>query len=168
MVPALALAGATGCAQNEDGSGEETGSQGSGTALDGALGSGAPTETPQENRFTPTQFQGTAWRASSEEGARYTTYINDDGTYRDLRNGDPYQTGTWRFGDARELCFTPDETGHTGACWKPGFLSNGILPMTREDGHRIEVRQIQYLPPDQQLPDDSPDAETDEAKAEAS
>ena len=165
MIPAFLLAGLSGCAQSdnaasEDGgeAGAEAGAGGSGgSAIDSAMGTGAPAETAEENRFAPTQFQRTAWRATSEEGARYTTYINADGTYRDLRNGDPYQTGTWRFGTAKELCFTPDETGHIGACWKPGFLDNGVLPMTREDGHRIEVTQIQYLSPDQQIPDDSPE-----------
>ena len=42
----------------------------------------------------PEVFVATAWRAVAADGARYTTYLDADGTYRDLRNGDPWQTGS--------------------------------------------------------------------------
>ena len=38
----------------------------------------------------PEVFAATAWRVLAADGARYTTYLDQDGTYRDLRNGDEF------------------------------------------------------------------------------
>ena len=50
-----------------------------------------------EDTSLPGDFAETAWRITSEDGARYTTYLDRDGSYRDLRNGDLWQEGQWTF-----------------------------------------------------------------------
>lgn len=99
-------------------------------------------------RPAPEIFVGTAWRAMSEDGARYTTYLNSDGTYRDLRNGDEWQTGTWRFDQEAGalLCFFPEAEAATESCWKPGRMRGDTLDATDSEGRRIELRKVDYIP----------------------
>ncbi|MXO86667.1 hypothetical protein GRI38_11590 [Altererythrobacter aurantiacus] len=104
---------------------------------------------PVEEAESVTQFQNTAWRSISEDGARFTTYFDPDGTYRDLRNGDPYQTGTWEFSDGETLCFFPEEEGNRGDCWNTGALRGDTLSATRvRDEFRIELERVDYAAPD--------------------
>ena len=66
-----------------------TGNTAGGTIGTDGLETVATTE-PSSSRTVPEAFSSTAWRAIAEDGARYVTEIDPDGTYRDLRNGDPW------------------------------------------------------------------------------
>ena len=91
----------------------------------------------------------TAWRALAADGARYTTYLDQDGTYRDLRNGDPWQTGSWTYskdeGD-KLLCFTPDSENGAERCWRPERM-NGDTMRARSGDTEIELTRVEYAPP---------------------
>ena len=125
------------------------------TAADVASGDTAPEPEPLN------EFSGTAWRAVSEDGARFTTYLDADGTYRDLRNGDPYQTGGWNF-DGEEICFTPENENDRGDCWTPGVLRDDTVTMSRSDDFNIELEKVEYTPPEDAAESD------DEANGEES
>ena len=112
-------------------------------------------EAPSE-RPAPEVFAGTAWRAISEDGARFTTYLDSDGTYRDLRNGDEWQVGNWRY-DVEAgalLCFAPESENAAETCWKPGKMRGEKLDATDADGRRIELHKVEYVPPAEE--DDTP------------
>lgn len=102
----------------------------------------SPTASP-----APDDFTNTAWRSTAENGTVFVTYLDPGGTYRDLRNGDPYQTGTWEYGDNGQLCLTPDAEDAQGGCWTPGQMRSGDLLTLRTEGKRIQVRRITYEPP---------------------
>jgi hypothetical protein len=98
------------------------------------------------------------------DGARFATYFDAGGTYRELRNGDPYQTGTWRR-EGEQLCLDPDLEGAAGGCWEPGRMRDEQLIMTSvADGRRIELDRIDYVPP---APDDEEDGEGAEQTSSA-
>ncbi|WP_247717911.1 hypothetical protein [Qipengyuania proteolytica] len=103
----------------------------------------------------PTDLAGTAWRSVGEDGARYTTYLDRDGTYRDLRNGEAWQTGQWTFnstGDGR-LCFTPEAENGVERCWTPGAMKDDSMIATAGPDRRVELARAEY-----QLPE-APDSE---------
>ncbi|WP_228242360.1 hypothetical protein [Porphyrobacter sp. GA68] len=112
------------------------------TASQAAEPEAGPTASP-----APDDFANTAWRSTAENGTVFVTYLDQGGTYRDLRNGDPYQTGTWVFGDDGQLCLTPDLPEAQGGCWTPGQMRSGDLLTLRSEGKRIQVRRITYEPP---------------------
>ena len=88
----------------------------------------------------------TAWLSVSSAGAVYTTFLDPDGRYRDLRDGQVVYTGSWEQNAASELCFTPD-TGR-GTCWRHGLPGlDGVMRATDRDGRAIEVKRISYAPP---------------------
>ena len=152
----LALAGCSGAA-DEEGSSEtvETAAADIETAVEEASGqAGTDGLTPREAADPPTQYKATAWRTTGEDGAVYTTYLNADGTYRDLRNGDEYQTGQWTLEGEDRLCLAPDEQRDVGGCWSAGSVRGDSVVMTRNDGTRVEVRKVEYLIPENQLPTD--------------
>jgi len=109
----------------------------------------AATSAPATSAPVPDQFSGTAWRSIAEDGARYTTYLDAGGRYRDLRNGDPWAEGSWVLNDVdgQRLCFIPDSDSASQACWEPGAMSGDTLSATDADGRRIEVRQVEYEVP---------------------
>lgn len=123
-----------------------------------AAGDGTPAdalEQDTEANAAPGSFAETAWRSTSEDGALFTTYLDRDGTYRDLRNGDPWQTGQWTFnatGDER-LCFTPDDEDGVERCWKPESMREGTMAASGPGDRRIELERVDY-----QLPEDGSDA----------
>lgn len=100
----------------------------------------------------PGEFAETAWRITAEDGARYTTYLDRDGSYRDLRNGDPWQTGQWTFnatGDGR-LCLTPEDENGVERCWHPQGMREETMDATSTEGRRIELQRVDYrLPQDE-------------------
>ncbi len=116
-----------------------------------AMAASTPSADP-----APEGFAATAWRADAENGARYTTYLDPDGTYRDLRNGDPWQRGSWSYtaGDEARLCFTPEAEGGVRRCWTPEPLSDETMAATDAQGRRIELERVEYAPPPE-APDDS-------------
>lgn len=101
-----------------------------------------PTTSP-----APDDFTGTAWRSVAENGALFVTYLDEGGTYRDLRNGDPYQTGTWEYADDGQLCLTPEAEEAEGGCWEPGRMRDGDLLTLTSGERRIQVTRITYEPP---------------------
>lgn len=96
----------------------------------------------------PSSYDNTAWRSTAENGALFATYLDGDGTYRDLRNGDPYQTGSWTYGDEGRLCLTPDGENTQGGCWMPRRMSrDDKLVLVNDNQKRIELTRITYEPP---------------------
>ena len=143
---ALALSA---CAAEEDG------------AADGPADVAASTEAAEEARELK-EFVGTAWRVSAEDGARYVTYLDAEGRYRDLRNGDPWQEGGWSLeaapGDEEGqvlLCFQPEGDNVRERCWETGKLDDGKLIVTSGGGRRVQLEKVAYEAPQ--------DAETAEA-----
>lgn len=134
LIASLALA-AMACTPAE----EEPATEGEAPA---AEASGKPVEGP-----APEVFAGTAWRSTAEDGARFTTYLDEDGTYRDIRNGDQWQTGTWRYVEAGPLlCFIPDGDDVAETCWKPGKMRGDTMVATDADDRRIELERVEYAP----------------------
>ncbi|MEO1730496.1 MAG: hypothetical protein AAFR64_07130 [Pseudomonadota bacterium] len=90
----------------------------------------------------------TAWLSVSTDGAVYTTFLDPDGRYRDIRDGEIVFAGSWEQNTSGRLCFAPDQG--KGACWEHGSPGlNGEMRATNEDGYAIEVKRITYTPPPQ-------------------
>ena len=109
----------------------------------------------KEDKIVPQVFAATAWRTAAADGTRFTTYLDPDKTYRDLRNGDPWQVGTWiyeREGSGR-LCLTPAAENAIERCWTPGRIRRDILDVTSDDGRRIELEKVEYAPPASEIED---------------
>lgn len=137
---ALASAVLAGCAP-------ETGTE-TELASEGAATEATPESTPS-GQPAPDVFAATAWRATAEDGARYTTYLDPEGTYRDFRNGDPWQEGTWEHADAeggRVLCFTPDAENGIERCWEPGRMRGDTMEAQGDSGVKIELERVEYVP----------------------
>jgi hypothetical protein len=130
--------------------------------------SGDESAATPETALTPTGepapeiFSATAWRAVAEDGARYTTYLDPDGTYRDLRNGDPWQTGSWTYDEGARpklLCFTPDDENAIERCWEPGRMSGDTMRAESDGGLTIELERVDYeLPAEGEPAEDEPEA----------
>ena len=117
---------------------------------------GNVTAAAVEDTSLPGDFAETAWRITSEDGARYTTYLDRDGSYRDLRNGDLWQKGQWTFnatGDER-LCFIPDEEYGVERCWKPESMTDDLMDATGPQDRRIELQRVDYRLPDKSSTED--------------
>lgn len=100
----------------------------------------------------------TAWLSVTADGEVFTTYLDPDGRYRDLHEGEVRYSGTWKQNDTRNLCFTPDDG--EGSCWthkSPGL--DGMMRATNRAGRAIEVRRVAYEPPSAAEP--QPEAEAD-------
>ena len=96
----------------------------------------------------------TAWLSVSEEGAVFTTFLDPDGRYRDLRDGQIVHTGSWEQNASSELCFSPDSGA--GACWKHGAPGlDGVMRATNGVGRSIEVKRITYTPRADPAPSDA-------------
>lgn len=111
----------------------------------------APTSTlppPSE----PVEMAGTAWAANDNDGAVYTTFIDPDGTYRDFRDGEIWQIGSWDKPGGNRICYRPDNSGEDAddarLCWTvrpPG--RDGVMTAVDEDGREVVVRQVEYSEP---------------------
>lgn len=102
---------------------------------------------------TPEVFAETAWRVIAEDGARYTTLLDSDGIYRDLRNGDPWQQGNWTSAEGpegKQLCFIPADENGVERCWLPGRMEGETLTATGPSGRRIELTRVEYTAPSDQ------------------
>ena len=88
----------------------------------------------------------TAWLSVSDDGVVYKTYLDPDGRYRDIRDGEVAYSGTWEQSASGELCFDPDSGA--AACWAHGSPGlDGLMRATRPDGRAIELKRISYTPP---------------------
>ncbi len=113
----------------------------------------------------PPTFADTAWRSVSEDGARYTTMLDRDGTYRDLRNGDPWQQGSWTYAEVdnrKELCFLPDAENGVERCWTPGRMEDGTLIATGPGERRIELERVDYQSQEVSEADEAEESEEDQ------
>ena len=125
----------------------------------------AETATPQDAAASdpadtplPDDYAGTAWQVSDADGARYITHLDPDGTYRDLRNGDPLQQGTWSVDAEDRICFSApfaqdeDATDAEGleTCWRPHHMAGeGELLLHGQSGRRIMATRVEYSPADE-------------------
>ena len=95
-------------------------------------------------------LEHSAWRSAGEDGATYATFLDGEGRYRDMRNGEPRQEGSWEVREDGAVCFLPDGDNVRGDCWNLGRLrKNGSLVATGQDGQRIELHQIDYQAPEE-------------------
>ncbi|MEL6237610.1 MAG: hypothetical protein AAFQ90_03345 [Pseudomonadota bacterium] len=122
------------------------------------------------NELSPESLEmaESGWLSVSVDGAVYSTFLDPDGRYRDVRDGAVVYTGTWVQNAARELCFTPNQG--TSACWSHGAPGlDGVMQATNQAGRAIALKQITYQPPepaaDEQSPADEPDAQRQDPAA---
>ncbi|MGB3469232.1 MAG: hypothetical protein WBA51_00235 [Erythrobacter sp.] len=88
----------------------------------------------------------TAWLSVSRDGAVFTTYLDRDGRYRDLRAGAVAFAGTWEQNAEGRICFEPDAGNR--ACWEHGAPDkSGSVRMTASDGRAIIVKRVTYTMP---------------------
>ena len=110
----------------------------------------AATSAADDTPNLPANLANTAWRVQAEDGARYTTYLDRSGTYRDLRNGDPFQTGTWTFTDGPEggqICFNPDAEQARESCWELDRMRDKSLFVRGPGNRRIKLTRVAYVRP---------------------
>ena len=121
------------------------------TAADVAAGTETtPTPTPtgsdQPDGPRP-MMRHSGWRSESADGSVFATFLDDDGTYRERKNGEPNGTGTWNIRDDDALCFLPDGENVEGDCWElENQDSEGKMVAIDSAGRRIELQQIDYQP----------------------
>lgn len=121
--------------------------------------SAEPSDRPS-GKPAPDSFVGTAWRVMAEHGARYVTLLDEGGTYRDLRNGDPWQEGDWTFADGpggKQLCLKPDHEDGLERCWEPERMKGDTMIATGPGERRIELTRVEYSAPEAQEEGDEPE-----------
>ena len=119
---------------------------------DDETASAEPSDRPS-GKPAPDTFAGTAWRVMAEDGARYVTMLDEDGTYRDLRNGDSWQEGDWTYADGpggKQLCLKPDHEDGLERCWQPGRVKGDTMIATGPEDRRIELTRVDYSAPEVQ------------------
>lgn len=120
-------------------------------AQEGAGGDSKQAEGAANDKAIPDSLAETAWLARAEDGARYVTYFDADGTYRDLRNGDFLQSGTWTYADGpggKQICLEPQAENAVKMCWQPDKMDGAAMIATGPDDRRIELQRIDYVAPD--------------------
>lgn len=116
-------------------------------------GGGESAEAPSEPKAEQDSSERiamaeTGWLTIGRNGAVYTTQFDADGSYRDYRNGEFLQSGSWRRREDGLLCFTPSAQERFGACWETqGLEDDGTMRALDADGGAIELRRVTYLPP---------------------
>ena len=119
---------------------------------DSSEASPTATETSREPPTEPITMAGTAWDAIDSNGAVYTTFIDPEGTYRDFRDGEMWQTGSWDRPGGNRICYKPDdpiEEEGSRLCWTvrpPG--EDGVMVAIDENGREVTVRQVEYVEPE--------------------
>jgi hypothetical protein len=112
-----------------------------------ASGSDAGGEQAAEEESQTIAMAETGWLTVSEDGAVQTTFFDTGGRYRDFRNGEAMGEGDWEQRPNGELCLEPDEG--LGACWETGQTEeDGSAIVTNEDGARVEIKRVTYVPPE--------------------
>ena len=150
-LPLCALAALPGCSPSEE--------EGEAIATAQQVAEGQAAASPS-SAPAPDGFAATAWRTLAAGGARYTTYLDQDGTYRDLRNGDPWQTGEWTYADGEDgkrLCLRPDADTGIERCWEPDRMRGDMMRLEGETGTLIELESVEYVLPSAQPSDASDD-----------
>ena len=117
-----------------------------GCAPEGDSGSDSPSpaqasspEPAEEERDSITLAES-GWLVVGEDGAVYTTMLDPEGSYRDFRNGEPFQSGEWERREAGEVCFSPSEDGKAGDCWTLGELErDNTVRATDSEDRAVEL-----------------------------
>lgn len=142
-----------GAATGEGEISESTANGGSARMRGGNVANDLPPPPPP---FDPVEMAETAWAANDPDGVVYTTFIDPDGGYRDFRDGEKYQIGSWDMPGSNRLCYRPDnaaagtgedERGRT--CWTvrpPG--RDGVMIAVNSDGRKVTVRRVEYVVPE--------------------
>lgn len=90
----------------------------------------------------------TAWRVLGEDGAIYTTMFDAPGNYRDFKNGEALQSGSWEERNDGKLCFAPADADRIGECWEIGMMAGeDTLRVTSDAGKTIELKKVTYIAP---------------------
>lgn len=142
LFPLLALCGLTlsSCEAPADSSGEAATPSASASEAGDAADGG-------EKETAVLVFAESGWLTVGADGGVQTTFLDADGRYRDLRNGEQVAQGSWQQRPDGSLCFEPD-TGF-GACWTIEPLEDdGSAIAVNGEGKRIEVRRVSYIGPD--------------------
>ncbi len=129
----------------------QAGEQAASTEQEAAASDAPSTEGEQGEEFSavamPAMAQ-TGWRVLGEDGAVYTTMFDADGTYRDFKNGEALQSGSWEERKDGQLCFTPEAEDRIGECWEIGMVGgDAMMQVTSDAGKTIELRQVTYIAP---------------------
>ncbi|EAQ28775.1 hypothetical protein NAP1_14288 [Erythrobacter sp. NAP1] len=141
LIAAIAVAGilTLGACAEETGGGEAE----SAPATDAAGESGGGGSTTESITLAVTD---SGWLTVGTDGAVQTTFFDEGGRYRDLRNGAPFAQGSWEQRPDGTICFEPDSG--LGACWETEAEDeNGLVIATNGDGKSIEIKRVTYLPP---------------------
>ncbi len=122
---------------------EEGGSDGADIASETPSDSSAPTAASNDAPMAET-----GWVAIGTDGAVYTTFFDADGTYRDFRNGDPVQQGSWERREDARLCLIPAGEQVRGECWSTSAVDDdGNMRSTDGTGRTIELKRVTYIAP---------------------
>lgn len=83
------------------------------------------------------------YEATLADGSTITQTINEDGTYRDVANGEEVESGNWRT-DGDQLCFDP-EGDEPEACFTGGDpAADGSFDVMDGDGNvTMTVRKVE-------------------------
>ena len=88
----------------------------------------------------------TAWLSVGSDGSVQTTFLDTGGRYRDFRNGEAADAGSWASRPDGSICFTPE--GGLGDCWTSGKLEDdGSTIVTSAGGKRVAIKRITYIAP---------------------
>ena len=154
VLVALALA-SSGCAGPEDANQDADTVAAMG---DNAASSELAASAGESDAKLPSEFLRSAWRATAADGARFTTLLDPEGRYRDLRNGDPWQAGSWELDGEERLCFLPDGDDGVLRCWQPERMDGrDVMIASNESGRRIRLERADYSPPDEDKDDGGPE-----------
>lgn len=137
IVPLLCVVVAA-CAPGAEGSTGDSGA-GSAEAQSGeGPGSGAEIEVMLN--------ADTAWLSVGRDGSVQTTFLDAGGRYRDFRNGEAADSGSWEQRPDGSICFAPD--AGLGACWATETSENdGTAIVVNETGTRVAIKRITYTAP---------------------
>lgn len=108
----------------------------------------APQESPRALQI-PDSFEGTAWRVAGADGGRYVTFLDAEGRYRDLKDGEPFHTGAWDRRADGSICFLPDGAETQRRCWTPDRMTDDgrMVVVGGEEGARVELEPGDYEAP---------------------
>ena len=95
------------------------------------------------------ELPGSAWRVRGPQGAVFVTYFDPDGVFRDLRNGEPNQTGTWTEDSEGGVCLTPDVEGAATDCWTFEERSEDGTIQARKGEVAVELEPVDYVAPEE-------------------
>ena len=137
IVPLICVA-STACAPQAEGSAGDNGAEATEAQSSEEAGGGAEIEVML--------VADTAWLSVGTDGSVQTTFLDTGGRYRDFRNGEAADSGSWEQRPDGSICFTPDSG--LGACWATESSENdGTAVIVNETGTRVSIKRITYTAP---------------------